>query len=75
MCIYEIRYEIQWHSSAPAEWEPATVRVCAGPDALEAVEKARTAALKEHQLNDNGMEERCTAFRLREVMLIAEATL
>ena len=28
-----------------------------------------------HQINDNGLEERCTGFRLREVVLIAEATL
>ena len=40
-CIYEVRYEVQWHSAAPSHWEQDTVKVYAGPDALEAVEKAR----------------------------------
>ena len=74
-CIYEIRYEIQWHTSKPSQWELQSVRVLAGADAQEAVDKARAAALKQHVLNDNGVEERCTAFRLREVVLVAEATL
>ena len=46
-----------------------------GPDAQDAVDKVRTATLKMHQLNDNGLEERCTGFRLREVVLVAEAVL
>jgi hypothetical protein len=74
-CIYEVRYEMRWHSAAPDQWEARQVRVLAGPDAQEAVEKAREAALKLHQLNDNGVEERCTGFRLREVVVVAEATL
>jgi hypothetical protein len=74
-CIYEVRYEFRWHSAAPDHWEARSVRVLAGPDALEAVEKARADALKMHQLNNNGLEERCTGFRLREVILIAIATL
>ena len=74
-CIYEVRYEFRWHSAAPDHWECAVVRVLAGPDAQEAVNKAREAAMKMHQLNNNGLEERCTGFRLREVRLVAEATL
>jgi len=74
-CIYEVRYEVQWHSAAPSEWEHDTVKVYAGPDALEAVEKARKAALEKHRLDDNGREVRCSNFRLREVVLIAEAQL
>jgi hypothetical protein len=74
-CIYEVRYQFRWHSAAPDHWEEATVRVLAGHDAQVAIDKARDAALKMHQLNDNGLEERCTGFRLREVHLVAEATL
>lgn len=74
-CIFEIRYQFRWHSAAPDHWEQATVHVCTGPDAQEAVNRAREHALKMRQLNDNGLEERCTGFRLREVMLLAEATL
>jgi hypothetical protein len=74
-CIYEVRYEFRWHSAAPDHWEARTVRILAGPDAQDAVDKARIAALKMHQLNDNGLEERCTGFRLREVVLVAEAEL
>lgn len=74
-CIFEVRYEMRWHSAAPDQWEPRSVRILAGVDALEAVEKARAAALQQHQLNDNGVEERCTGFRLREVVLVAEASL
>lgn len=74
-CIYEVRYEFRWHSAVPDQWESAVVRVLAGGDAQEAVNKARDAALKMHQLNHNGLEERCTGFRLREVVLVAEATL
>jgi hypothetical protein len=74
-CIYEVRYEVQWQTAAPSHWEPQNVRVFAGPDALEAVAKAREAALKQHQVNDNGVDEHCTAFRLREVTLVAEAQL
>jgi hypothetical protein len=74
-CIYEVRYQFRWHSAAPDHWERANVRVLAGPDAQEAVDKARAAALKMHQLNDNGLEERCTGFRLREVVLVAEASM
>ncbi len=74
-CIYEVRYEVQWHSAMPTHWEAQTVRVAAGPDALEAVEKARKYALAQHQLDDNGLEEHCSDFRLREVILVAEAQL
>jgi hypothetical protein len=74
-CIYEVRYDIQWHSAAAPRWERQSVRVCAGPDALEAVEKARVAALHQHQLDDNGRDEHCSDFRLREVILVAEAQL
>jgi hypothetical protein len=74
-CIYDIHYEFRWHSAGPDHWESTHVRVLAGRDAQEAVDKAREAALKMHQLNDNGLEERCTGFRLREVRLVAEATL
>lgn len=74
-CIYEVRYYFRWHSAAPDHWEHGQVRVLAGPDAQEAVNKVRENAMKLRQLNDNGLEERCTGFRLREVVLIAEATL
>jgi hypothetical protein len=74
-CIYEVRYEIQWHTSGPTQWEPLSVHVLAGADAQEAVDKVRAMALRQHQLNDNGVDEHCTAFRLREVVLIAEAAL
>jgi hypothetical protein len=74
-CIYEVRYEFRWHSAAPDHWESGSVRVLAGADAQEAVNKAREAALKMHQMSDNGLEERCTGFRLREVRLVAEASL
>jgi hypothetical protein len=75
VCIYEVRYEMQWRSSEPTHWEAESVRVFAGADALEAVEKVRAAALARHRLDDNGREERCSDFRLREVVLIAEAQL
>jgi hypothetical protein len=74
-CIYEVRYEFLWESAEPTHWEAAAVKVCAGPDAQEAVAKAKEAALAQHRLNDNGQQERCTAFRLREVHLVAEADL
>jgi hypothetical protein len=74
-CIYEVRYEVQWHSSEPTHWEAQAVKVCAGADALEAVNRAKQAALSQKRLDDNGLEEHCTAFRLREVVLIAEAQL
>jgi hypothetical protein len=74
-CIYEVRYEFRWHSNAPDHWEPGSVRVFAGADAQAAVDKVRETAMKMRQLNDNGVEERCTGFRLREVILVAEATL
>jgi hypothetical protein len=74
-CIFEVRYEVQWHSSEPTHWEPQSVRVLSGPDALEAVAKAREAALKQSRLDDNGRQEHCTGFRLREVALVAEAQL
>jgi hypothetical protein len=74
-CIYEVRYEIQWQSAEPTHWEYDTVKVFAGPDALEAVEKVRKAALTRHRLDDNGREMHSTDFRLREVVLIAEAQL
>jgi hypothetical protein len=72
-CIYEVRYEVQWHSLEPTHWEADAVRVCSGPDALEAVEMARKAALAKHRLDDNGHELHCSNFRLREVVLVAEA--
>ena len=74
-CIYEVRYQFRWHSATPDHWESETVRVLAGPDAQEAVNKAREAALKMRQVDNNGMEERCTGFRLLEVRLLAEAAL
>jgi hypothetical protein len=49
--------------------------VCAGPDALAAVDVARKAALETRRLDDRGQEERCSHFRLREVKLLAEAEL
>ncbi len=75
MCIYEVRYEMQWRSSEPTHWESETVRVFAGRDALEAVEKVKGVILTRHRLDENGREERCTGFRLREVHLVAEAQL
>lgn len=74
-CIYEVRYEFRWHSSEPTHWEYQVVKVACGPDAMEAVEKARNAALSLHRLDENGREERCSSFRLKEVVLIAEAQL
>ena len=72
-CIYEVRYEFRWHSSEPTHWEYQTLKVAAGPDAIEAIDKVKQAALAFHRLDENGREERCTSFRLREVVLIAEA--
>jgi hypothetical protein len=74
-CIYEVRYEFRWHSSEPTHWEFQSVKVAAGADATEAVEKARQAALSLHRFDENGREERCSSFRLKEVVLIAEAEL
>ena len=74
-CIYDVRYEVQWYSAEPTHWERHSVKVCSGPDALEAVEVARKAALGQHRLDDNGRDEHCTGFRLREVVLVAEAEL
>ncbi len=74
-CIYEVRYDFRWHSSEPTHWEYQTIKVAAAGDALEAVEKVRQAALARHRLDENGREERCSSFRLREVVLIAEAQL
>jgi hypothetical protein len=74
-CIYEVRYEMQWQSSEPTHWEAQSVRVASGRDAFEAVEKVRLAALAHHRLDENGHEERCSGFRLREIVLIAEAQL
>jgi hypothetical protein len=73
--IYEVRYEYQWRSSEPTHWEAGAVKVCAGPDALEAVEKAKQAALAQRRLDENGKEERCVGFRLRQVTILAEADL
>ena len=74
-CIFEIRYQIRWHSAAPDHWEEGCVRVLSGPDAQEAVAKVREMSMGLHQMSDNGLEERCTGFRLREVLLVAEASL
>ena len=74
-CIYEVRYEFRWHSSEPTHWESNAIKVAAGPDAQEAIDKVREAALSFHRLDENGREERCSNFRLREVVLIAEAQL
>jgi len=74
-CIYEVRYDMRWSSAEPTHWEAQSVKVCAGMDALEAVEKARQKTLSLTRLDENGREERCTGFRLREVVLIAEAEL
>jgi hypothetical protein len=72
-CIYEVRYEFRWHSSEPTHWEYQTIRVAAGADASEAVEKVRKATLSLHRFDENGNEERCSSFRLKEVVLFAEA--
>jgi hypothetical protein len=74
-CIYEVRYEVRWESSEPTHWETQSVRVCAGPDAQEAVDRAKEAIRAQRRLDDNGREEHCTGFRLREVLLVAEAQL
>jgi hypothetical protein len=73
--IYEVRYEFRWHSSEPTHWEYQTVKVAAGADALEAIEKVKQVVLSIHRFDENGREERCSSFRLREVVLIAEAQL
>ena len=70
--IYEVRFEFRWHSATPDQWESHSLRVLAGLDAQEAIDKAREATLKMHQLDDNGREEGCTGFRLREVLLVAD---
>jgi hypothetical protein len=72
-CIYEVRYQFRWHSSEPTHWEYQTVKVAAGPDAQEAIDKVKEATLAVHRLDENGREERCSTFRLQEVVLIAEA--
>src|SRR5207253_3152549 len=53
-CIYEIRYEQQWESCEPSQWLEQTVRVLADEDAQQAADRARTAALENHRLDDNG---------------------
>ena len=73
--IYEVRYEFFWQSAEPGHWESTTLKVCSGPDALEAVEKVKKLALAQHRMDENGKEERCGGFRLREVVLIAESDL
>ena len=74
-CIYEVRYEFRWQSSEPTHWESQSIKVAAGEDAQEAIEKVKKAALAFHRLDENGREERCVGFRLREVVLITEAQL
>lgn len=74
-CIYEIRFEFRWHSSEPTHWEYQTIKVAADVDAQEAIEKVKKTTLSVHRLDENGREERCDSFRLREVVLIAEAQL
>jgi hypothetical protein len=74
-CIYEVRYEIRWQSSEPTHWEYQTIKVAACLDAQEAIDKVEQSALALHRLDENGREERCVGFRLREVALIAEAQL
>jgi hypothetical protein len=74
-CIYEVKFEFRWESAEPSHWESKSVRVCAGADAQEAVDKAKKATLAQHRLDENGKEERCSGFRLREVLLVAEADL
>jgi hypothetical protein len=74
-CIFEVRYEVQWHSWEPTHWETHAVKVFADHDAQEAVDKAKAAALEQHRLDENGREEHCSNFRLREVVLLAEAQL
>ncbi len=71
--IYEVRYEFRWQSSEPTHWEYQTIKVAAGEDAQEAIDKIKKTALALHRLDENGREERCVGFRLREVALIAEA--
>jgi hypothetical protein len=73
VCIYAVRFELQWRSSEPTHWEEETLRVAAGHDAQEAIDKARRHALARHRIDENGNEEHCVGFRLREVHLIAEA--
>ncbi len=72
-CIYEIKYDVQWESRESKHWEPRVDRVFAGPDALEGVAKIKERALAERRLDDNGRQDRCIGFRLREVLLLAEA--
>jgi hypothetical protein len=74
-CIYEVRYDEQWSTAEPSHWEKQSVRVCAEMDALVAVEWVKEHVLSQTRLDQNGMEERCSGFRLREVVLIAEAEL
>ena len=74
-CIYEVQYEAQWEHSEGSRWEAQSVKVFSGPDALEAVGKAREAALAKGWLDDNGVEHQCSRFRLRGVALVAEAEL
>ncbi len=74
-CVYEVQYDFQWASTEPTHWERGSVRVLAGLDAQDAVDKAKQAALALGRLDQNGREEHCTGFRLRGVTLIAEADL
>lgn len=74
-CIYEIKYEVQWTSLEPKHWTEESLRVLSDEDALEAVNKAKEAALAQHRLDDTGRECRCTGFRLRGVTLVADAQL
>jgi hypothetical protein len=74
-CIYEIKYEVRWASKEPDKWEEQFAKVFADKDALTAVEKARETALKQSRLDDNGRQEQCVDFRLREVTLLAQADL
>ena len=74
-CIYEIKYEVRWESLEPKHWTEESLRVLSDEDALEAVNKAKEAALSQRRLDDSGRESRCTEFRLRGVILVADAQL
>jgi hypothetical protein len=74
-CIYEIRYDVRWASKEPDKWEEQTAKVFSDEDAMEAVTKVKEKALKQERLDENGRQEHCVGFRLREVALIAQADL
>ena len=71
--IYQIKYEEKW--SGCREWLPDSTNVLANGDAQKAVDKVKRQSLtKSYKAEDAGKVQKCVAFRLREVSMLAEAS-